>query len=116
MDNKINNEVKKQKEVKKNLFSNKRILKILYLVVILIYVLINNIFIKGSDFVLGDFGSIIPLLLYFFTYMSFKWLPVFCIAGILFLFFEDKFKEMSKSFLWIVTIVVIVATVLKFVV
>lgn len=113
MDNKIDNEVKKEK---KSLFLNKKILKLIYLSIVLIYVIVVNIFMKGSDFVLGDFGSIIPLLLYFFTYMSFKWLPFLSIAGILFVLFEEKFQDMSKSFVWIITIVVVVATILKIVV
>ena len=111
MDNK--KEIKKDKVFDKSLLNKKKILKLCLIVLIFIYSLIVHLTTEGIDLVLGDFGSIIPLLLYFFSYMSFKWLPILCIVGLIFTLFEEKFKDMSKNFIYIISIMVVVGTVVK---
>jgi uncharacterized membrane protein len=104
-----------EKSVKRYL-KNKRVVKYIYFIFIFIYSLIVNLTINGVNIELGDFGSLIPVLLYSFVYMSFKWLPILCIVGLLFTIFETKFKDMCKSFIWIVGIICGVSTFLNFLV
>lgn len=110
--------IKKQdseKSVKKYL-KNKKVIKYGYFVFILIYSVIVNLTMRGVNIELGDFGSLIPVLLYSFAYMSFKWLPILCVVGLLFTIFENKFKDMCKSFIWVVGIICGVSTLLNFLV
>ena len=117
-------EIKKEDNIKKqdseksvkNYLKNKKIIKYVYFIAILVYSIIINLTIKGINIDLGDFGSLIRVLLYSFVYMSFKWLPILCIVGLLFTIFENKFKDMCKSFICIVGIICGVSTLLNFLV
>lgn len=108
----MNNDLKENVEVVEEKSEERKINKsaiIKYIVYIFFFVvcliLKNNS--ESFNFVLGDFGSIVPLLLQTVALMGLKWVPVFCIAGVLVTKFENIFKDFSNTFLTVVVIVAI---------
>ena len=79
---------------------------ITYAVLFILSIVLKNIT-GATNFVLGDFGSIVPLLLQTVALMGLKWMPVFCVAGVLVTKFEKTFKDFSNSFLTVVIIVAV---------
>ena len=93
-----------EKDMKKgnlfiSFFKSKLCLKFIYYVVILVIALIFINISNSLEIELGDFGSIVPMLLHSLSFMGFKWLPILSVIGIVLIFFENKFKEISKVYL-----------------
>ena len=65
--------------------------------------------------VLGDFGSIIPMLLNIVSYTGLKWVPIFCIVGLLLVVFEEKYKEFSKIYIIITGFITVVSILIQFI-
>lgn len=78
-------------------------------ILILMFSLVARNFSVLNNFNLGDFGSIIPLLLQSVALMGFKWLPIFSVAGLLITVFEEKLGDFANGFLTIVIIVAVVS-------
>ena len=95
----------KNKDTKK--IDKSSILKYITYIVLFILALILKNSTGASNFVLGDFGSIVPLLLQTVALMGLKWLPIFCVAGVVLTKFEKTFKDFSNSFLTVVIIVAV---------
>lgn len=79
---------------------------ITYVVLFILCIVLKNT-VGSSEFILGDFGSIVPLLLQVVSIMGLKWVPLFCIGGIIITRFENKFKDFSNNFLTVVIIVAV---------
>ena len=72
--------------------------------------IISKFFITDADMnvVLGDFGSILPIL--------FKRLPIFGVCGVITTIFEEKLGDFPNSFLVIVLFITFVSSVLFFII
>ena len=107
-----NKENTKEVEESSKIVSSKKlgIIKYIFYVLVLIFSIIFNNSLQDTNFVLGDFGSIIPILLNTISMMGIKWLPIFSILGMLVTKFEEKLKDISNSFF----IVIIIITVVSF--
>lgn len=91
---------------------------ILYGILFVYGVIISQFFITDVDMniVLGDFGSILPILFKTISLMGFKWLPIFSICGVVTTVFEEKLGDFPNSFLVIVIFITFVSSVLFFVI
>ena len=67
-----------------------------------------------TEFDLGDFGSIVPLLLQSVAFMGLKWLPIFSVVGLLVTTFEERLGDFPNGFLIIVIFVTVVSFGLLF--
>ena len=109
----MNNEIKNNEVEKKEEIENKKVIKkstilkyIIYVFLFILCIILKNIT-GASNFILGDFGSIVPLLLQTVALMGLKWVPIFCIGGVILTVFEDRFKDFANNFLTVVIIVAI---------
>lgn len=80
--------------------------------------IISKFFITDADMnvVLGDFGSILPILFKTIAIMGFKWLPIFGVCGVITTIFEEKLGDFPNSFLVIVLFITFVSSVLFFII
>ena len=121
MDEKEKIEIKEDKKDKENdksvsLLSKKY--KFLYYIVIFIVVLILRYFYLSGveqEYSLGDFGRLLPLLLNMVLFTNLRWCPIFCVAGCILVFFEEKMKDLSSSFLTITGLIFVLTLVLFFI-
>lgn len=117
--NKVVNE--NEKEIKTDnlfisFFKSKLCLKLIYYIVITIIALIFVNISNELEIELGDFGSIVPMLLHSLSFMGFKWLPILSVIGIVLIFFENKFKEISKVYLISTFIITVVSLLIQFII
>lgn len=110
-----------EKDMKKgnlfiSFFKSKLCLKFIYYVVILVIALIFINISNSLEIELGDFGSIVPMLLHSLSFMGFKWLPILSVIGIVLIFFENKFKEISKVYLISTFIITVVSLLIQFII
>ena len=87
----------------------KKLLKFICYIIILVFSLFGRNLSIITEFDLGDFGSIVPLLLQSVALMGFKWLPIFSVVGLLVTAFEEKLGDFPNAFLTIVIIVAVVS-------
>ena len=97
-------------------FKSKLCLKLIYYIVITIIALIFVNISNELEIELGDFGSIVPMLLHSLSFMGFKWLPILSVIGIVLIFFENKFKEISKVYLISTFIITVVSLLIQFII
>ena len=110
-----------EKDVRKgnlfiSFFKSKLCLKLIYYIVITIIALIFVNISNELEIELGDFGSIVPMLLHSLSFMGFKWLPILSVIGIVLIFFENKFKEISKVYLISTFIITVVSLLIQFII
>ena len=110
-----------EKDVRKgnlfiSFFKSKLCLKLIYYIIITVIAL-NFVNISNElEIELGDFGSIVPMLLHSLSFMGFKWLPILSVIGIVLIFFENKFKEISKVYLISTFIITVVSLLIQFII
>ena len=97
-------------------FKSKLCLKLIYYIVITVIALIFVNISNELEIELGDFGSIVPMLLHSLSFMGFKWLPILSVIGIVLIFFENKFKEISKVYLISTFIITVVSLLIQFII
>lgn len=97
-------------------FKSKLCLKLIYYIVIIVIALIFVNISNELEIELGDFGSIVPMLLHSLSFMGFKWLPILSVIGIVLIFFENKFKEISKVYLISTFIITVVSLLIQFII
>lgn len=95
--------------IKKN-----KIIKYIVYGIILILALCGRNLPTVTEFDLGDFGSIVPLLLQSVAFMGLKWLPIFSVVGLLVTTFEERLGDFPNGFLIIVIFVTVVSFGLLF--
>lgn len=95
-------------EERLNIKKNKIVKYIVY-VAILILAIIGRNLPTVTEFDLGDFGSIVPLLLQSVAFMGLKWLPIFSVVGLLVTTFEERLGDFPNGFLVIVIFVTVVS-------
>ena len=94
-----------------------KIAKFIYYGALFIYsFVITSFFVNNTDVsaVLGDFGSIVSVLLKTIAIMGFKWLPIFSVCGVVATIFEEKLGDFPNSYLLVVTLVTIASSILFF--
>lgn len=110
---KVGSEEKVDSEEKLSIKKNKIIKYIVY-GIILILALCGRNLPTVTEFDLGDFGSIVPLLLQSVAFMGLKWLPIFSVVGLLVTAFEERLGDFPNGFLIIVIFVTVVSFGLLF--
>lgn len=110
-----------EKDVRKgnlfiSFFKSKLCLKLIYYIIITVIALIFVNISNELEIELGDFGSIVPMLLHSLSFMGFKWLPILSVIGIVLIFFENKFKEISKVYLISTFIITVVSLLIQFII
>ena len=89
--------------------------KYIYYIIVLFLSLALRYNLDKIEVVLGDFGSIIPMLLNIVSYTGLKWVPIFCIVGLLLVVFEEKYKEFSKIYIIITGFITVVSILIQFI-
>ena len=111
-----NSEQKEENKINELDERRKKIIEILIFIAIFIFSLIMLYYTPSLTVELGDFGSIVPLLLFLLSTMSFKWIPIFSIIGILLTIFKEKLGDMHKVFFIIVCLLTVVSVIILFVI
>lgn len=90
--------------------------KYIYYVVIIIVCVIARILQPSLTVTLGDFGSLIPLLLNILALGGLKWCPIFAVIGIILVLFEKKFPDVSKIYLIVTGCITVASIILQLIV
>ena len=101
---------------KKSKFSVYFYWKYIYYIIIIVVCIVARMLQPSLSVTLGDFGSLIPLLLNILALGGLRWCPIFAVVGIILLIFEKKFSDVSKIYLIITGIVTVVSILLQFIV
>ena len=80
------NSVEKVGSEEKLSIKKNKIIKYIVYGIILILALCGRNLPTVTEFDLGDFGSIVPMLLHSLSFMGFKWLPILSVIGIVLIF------------------------------
>jgi hypothetical protein len=111
--------VEESKSPEKELNRKKiKVAKFVFYAALFVYSLImTSFFINNSDIsaVLGDFGSVVSVLLKTIGIMGFKWLPIFSICGVIATVFEEKLGDFPNSFLVVVILITVTSSILFFI-
>ena len=111
--------VEESKSPEKDLNRKKiKVAKFVFYAALFVYSLImTSFFINNSDIsaVLGDFGSVVSVLLKTIGIMGFKWLPIFSICGVIATVFEEKLGDFPNSFLVVVILITVTSSILFFI-
>ncbi len=108
------NSVEKVGSEEKLSIKKNKIIKYIVYGIILILALCGRNLPTVTEFDLGDFGSIVPLLLQSVAFMGLKWLPIFSVVGLLVTTFEERLGDFPNGFLIIVIFVTVVSFGLLF--
>ena len=108
------NSVEKVGSEEKLSIKKNKIIKYSVYGIILILALCGRNLPTVTEFDLGDFGSIVPLLLQSVAFMGLKWLPIFSVVGLLVTTFEERLGDFPNGFLIIVIFVTVVSFGLLF--
>lgn len=108
------NSVEKVGSEEKLSIKKNKIIKYIVYGIILILALCGRNLPTVTEFDLGDFGSIVPLLLQSVAFMGLKWLPIFSVVGLLVTTFEERLGDFPNGFLVIVIFVTVVSFGLLF--
>lgn len=108
------NSVEKVGSEEKLSIKKNKIIKYIVYGIILILALCGRNLPTITEFDLGDFGSIVPLLLQSVAFMGLKWLPIFSVVGLLVTTFEERLGDFPNGFLIIVIFVTVVSFGLLF--
>lgn len=111
VDNLTENQIEESSEKKLEKKRNKIIKYAVYAIILIFSLIFRNLSVL-STFDLGDFGSIIPLLLQTVALMGFKWLPIFSIAGFVITALEEKLGDFPNGFLIIVILITVTSSIL----
>ena len=108
------NSVEKVGSEEKLSIKKNKIIKYIVYGIILILALCGRNLPTVTEFDLGEFGSIVPLLLQSVAFMGLKWLPIFSVVGLLVTTFEERLGDFPNGFLIIVIFVTVVSFGLLF--
>lgn len=113
MENKEGNRIVKEGEP---IINKKRIYKWVYYLLLFVFCISVRGFIPEIDIVLGDFGSIMPVLLKVLSMEGITWCPIFCVVGFILVFFDMKYKELNKIYLILTAFITVCSFLLLFIV
>lgn len=116
MDSEKENEKVERKSKLSFKFSIRLHWKYIYYIVIIILCVILRGMQSEISVTLGDFGTIIPVLLNVFALNGLKWCPILGIIGIVVTLFEKKYPEISRVYLVATGFITIVSILLQLIV
>lgn len=108
---KIENPETPKEKVKKK---RNRLIRFILFLILGIYSYVIQYFIPDMSIILGDFGSIVPLLLSIVSMAGFSWVPILCVLGLVMVVLDEKIGEFSKTFIIIVGVITVVSSLIFF--
>lgn len=108
-----NNKVVENKE---SVVNKNRVYKWLYYLLLFVLCISVRGFIPKIDIILGDFGSILPVLLRVLSVSGITWCPIFCVIGSILVFFDTKYKELNKIYLILTAFITVCSFLILFII
>lgn len=103
-------------EVKNPIINKTRIYKWVYYVLLFILCISFRGSVSDIEIILGDFGSILPVLLKVVSIAGITWCPIFCVIGSILVFFDMKYKELNKIYLILTAFITVCSFLLLFII